>query len=67
MFFYFVVFCIIGFFLGVILKNFKIAMAVVVTITLCWAAVYGPWAVATFIELMLGFTVARVVAKEIKG
>ena len=64
MIFYFVIFCVAGFIIGILLKNFKVAMLVIALISLCWAFVYGPWALATFVELMVGYAVAKVVAKE---
>ena len=67
MFFYFVIFCAIGFVIGVLLKNFKVAMAVIVVIALLWALPFGSWALATFVELMLGYVVAKVVVKEMRG
>lgn len=65
MFFYFIIFFILGIILGIVVKNHKIALGVIGAITLCWAFVYGAWALATFLELMLGFGVARVIQKEI--
>jgi hypothetical protein len=65
MLFYFVIFCIIGSFIGFILKDFKIAMVVIVAISICWAFVFGPWALATFIELMVGYAVGKIIKKEI--
>ena len=62
MLFYFVIFCIIGFAIGILAKGFNIAIAIIVTISLCWGIVFGPWALATFIELILGYAVARFVA-----
>ena len=53
--------------LGVVLKNFKKALAVIVIISLCWAFVFGPWALATFIELMLGYAVVKVIINEISN
>lgn len=66
MLFYFIIFCIIGFVLGVVIKNIKIALGIVAAITLCWTFAYGPWALATFFELILGVAVGRVVMKEVK-
>ena len=67
MLFYAVTFCVIGAVLGVVLKNFKKALAVIVIISLCWAFVFGPWALATFIELMLGYAVVKVIINEISN
>lgn len=64
---YFVLFCGIGLLIGFIIKKINFAIATIVVISVCWAFVYGPWALATFVELMLGFAVARVILKEMKG
>ena len=60
---YFAIFCSTGFFIGIILKNPKIAIAIIVTITFCWALVFGPWALATFLELILGYAAANSVKR----
>ena len=65
MLFYFILFCIIGCVLGFVVKNIKIALGIVVAISLCWAFVYGPWELATFLELMWGLAVARGVMRKI--
>ncbi len=62
---YFVVFCVVGFIVGVVFKDLKLALAAMVVISVCWAFVYGPWALATFIELVLGYAVAKVITREI--
>ena len=67
MLFYFIIFCTIGGIIGVVVKNFKVALGVIGAITLGWAFVYGPWALVTFIELTVGYTVAKTVIKEIKS
>lgn len=56
---YFAIFCTTGFFIGITLKNPKIAIAIIVIITLCWGLVFGPWALATFLELILGYAAAN--------
>lgn len=59
MLFYFVIFCIVGFAIGHMIKDSKIAITIIVVIALLWALIFGPWAVSTFIELILGYIVAR--------
>lgn len=59
MLFYFVIFCIAGFAIGSILKNSKTAIAIIIIISLLWALAFGPWAIATFAELILGYIVSR--------
>ena len=66
MLFYLVTFCTIGFFIGVIIRNSKIAIAIIVVITLCWALVFGPWALATFLELLLGYVGANSIKRAKK-
>lgn len=66
MFFYFIVFCIIGFVIGSMQKNPKNAMGIIVAVTICWALAWGPWAVATFVELMIGYALAKIIIKETK-
>jgi hypothetical protein len=63
-FFYFLLFCVTGFIIGTVLKDVKIAMITIVIITLFWALKYGPWALATLFELLLGFSVAKAAGKE---
>ena len=62
MFLYFILFCIIGFGIGIMQKNSRAAIFIIIGISLFWALIYGPWAFVTFAELMLGYFVA----KEIK-
>ena len=59
MLFYFIIFCIVGFAIGALLKDSKVSIAIIITISLLWALAFGPWALATFVELILGYTVAR--------
>jgi len=62
MFLYFILFCIIGFGIGIMQKNSRAAIFIIIGISLFWALIYGPWAFVTFAELMLGYFVT----KEIK-
>ncbi|SHN70075.1 hypothetical protein [Desulfovibrio litoralis] len=64
MLFYFVIFIVIGFVLGAMQKNVKIASVIIIAISLCWAVVFGPWALAAFVELMIGYALAKYLAKE---
>ena len=65
MLFYFILFCIIGLVIGFVIKNPQIGLAIIVVITVGWAFVYGSWALTAFIELLVGYAVARVILKEI--
>lgn len=58
MLFYLLCFCGLGFALGVIVENRKLALSAIILISLGWAFVYGPWAIATFVELLVGYAVA---------
>ena len=58
MFAYFILFVIIGFIIGVIQKNYKTALTIIIVITLCWALADGVWALATLFELLIGYYAA---------
>lgn len=53
MFFYFVVFVAVGFAIGMFAPE-KVAAILIVGLTIAWAFVFGPWALASFIEMCLG-------------
>jgi hypothetical protein len=62
MFGLFITFVITGGFLGFIFdseEKSKVGLGVILLITLLWAFVAGPWAIATLIELLLGFAIVR--------
>ncbi|MBQ4076996.1 MAG: hypothetical protein IJD65_04905 [Mailhella sp.] len=63
MLFYLLCFCGLGFALGVIVENRKLALSAIILISLGWAFVYGPWAIATFVELLVGYAVAILATK----
>jgi hypothetical protein len=54
-----IVFIIIGFIIGIVIKNNNIAMGAIIIMSILWAFAMGPWAIATFIELLLGYSLAR--------
>ncbi len=54
-----VIFTIIGFIIGVVIKDDNTAMGTIVIMSVLWAFAMGPWAIATFIELLLGYSLAR--------
>lgn len=37
----------------------KIALGSILVISILWAFAMGPWAIATFIELLIGYAVAK--------
>lgn len=48
---YFIMFCIAGGIIGLTIKNSALGLLAIAAITACWAVAFGPWAVATFVEL----------------
>jgi len=54
-----IVFTIIGFIIGIVIKDDNTAMGAIIIMSILWAFAMGPWAIATFIELSLGYSLAR--------
>lgn len=54
-----ILFTIIGFIIGIIIKNDNTAIGAIVIMSILWAFAMGPWAIATFVELLLGYSLAR--------
>jgi len=54
-----VIFTIIGFIIGVVIKDDNTAMGAIIVMSVLWAFAMGPWAIATFVELSLGYSLAR--------
>ena len=54
-----VIFTIIGFIIGVVIKDDNTAMGVIIIMSILWLFAMGPWAIATLIELSLGFAIAK--------
>lgn len=54
-----VIFTIIGFVIGVVVKDDNTAMGAIIVMSILWAFAMGPWAIATFIELLIGYSLAR--------
>ena len=54
-----IVFTIIGFIIGIVTKDDNTAMGAIVVMSILWAFAMGPWAIATFIELLLRYSLAR--------
>lgn len=57
-----IVFTIVGLIMGFVLEE-NIAIISIIVISVLWAFVMGPWAIATLIELSLGYAIA----KKMKG
>lgn len=55
---YFIMFLIVGMILGYLLDDKSAIMAIVI-ISVLWAFIFGPWALATFIELLLGYGLVK--------
>ena len=55
---FFIMFLIVGALIGFILDE-KTAITSIVIISILWLFIYGPWAVATFFELLLGYGLAK--------
>jgi TPR repeat protein len=52
---YIAVFVIVGIVIGLVDKEVKFGLWVIVAISVLWGFVFGPWAIATFIELLVGY------------
>ncbi|WP_417585859.1 hypothetical protein [Nitrincola sp.] len=61
---FFIMFLIVGGILAFVLDNVKTAMTVIVLASIAWAFAFGPWAILTFIELILGFTLVNKLKSE---
>ena len=55
---YIIVFVIIGMIMGYALEE-NTAITGIVVISILWAFVMGPWAIATLIELSIGYALAK--------
>lgn len=66
MLFYFIIFCGIGLILGFLINEPKIVLGIIAVLSICWLFYAGIWAFFTFIELIIGFSIARFIRKELK-
>ncbi len=57
-------FIILGLILRLVLGG-PISFLLIIGVTIGWAFAFGPWAIATFIELMIGFGVIQGLANLI--
>ncbi len=55
MLFYIIAFCIVGFIIGLVVPNQAIATVLIVAISVGWFFVWGPWAIAAFVEQIVGY------------
>ena len=54
-----IIFTIIGFIIAVVIKDDNAAIGAIIIMSILWAFAMGPWAIATLIELLLGYSLAR--------
>jgi predicted Co/Zn/Cd cation transporter (cation efflux family) len=60
MLYYITIFIVIGFLIGMATsENEDNAFQIIIFITLAWAFVFGWWAVASFVELIIGYSIYR--------
>jgi hypothetical protein len=59
-----IVFIVIGFIIGFVQNDDGAALGIIILISILWALVMGPWAIATFIELYIGYSLARATKKK---
>jgi len=55
MLFYAFVFISLGAVFGLFIKNKQNAIIAIVAISIVWGIVWGPWAIAALIELLIGY------------
>jgi len=60
MLFFLFLFVAAGILLGLFITDQKIAFPVTIVISVIWFFVYGPWAVATLIELLISYKICRI-------
>lgn len=56
---FFVIFVVTGVIIGFVIDDVKNAIVVISVLSIAWIFVYGPWAIATFIELILGYSLVK--------
>lgn len=60
-----IVFIVVGLIMGYALQE-KNAIVGIVIISILWAFIMGPWAIATLIELSLGYVLAKKIKESKK-
>ena len=60
---FFIMFFIVGVILGIILEE-KQGIIAIIIISILWMFVYGPWAIATLIDLLLVFFLVKELNKN---
>ncbi len=61
---FFIIFIVIGYILGRLISNNEKAIIVILVISIIWMFVFGFWAIATLIELSLGYLLAKKVHRK---
>jgi hypothetical protein len=56
---YIIIFTIIGFVMGIFVKDDNLSIGLIIIISVLWWFAMGPWAIATFIELILGYSLSK--------
>ncbi|SMP86074.1 hypothetical protein SAMN06313540_10226 [Epsilonproteobacteria bacterium SCGC AD-308-E02] len=59
-----IIFIVLGYIIGLIQRDDSAAVGTIIVISVLWAFVMGPWAIATFIELYIGYSLARATKKK---
>ena len=62
---FFIIFLIVGFIIGVVVEDNSKAIIVILTISIVWIFIYGAWAIATLIELLLGYSLTKKFSKRV--
>ena len=55
---YIILFIVIGFIIGIAVKEKIYAIGLIFIITMSWFLIYGQWAFASLIELLVGYVIA---------
>ena len=61
---FFILFTILGFILAFIIKEDKLIIIRIIVISILWSFAFGPWAIATFFELLIGYKLQRTLAER---
>jgi hypothetical protein len=61
---FFIMFLIVGGVMAIAIDNNSTAMSIIILISIIWAFIFGPWAIITFLELILGFALVNKLKKE---
>lgn len=66
MLFYFIIFTIVGFIIGVAIKKDEIAVGIMIAIAVFWGLGSGLiWGIVSFGEMLIGYAMQRFLVKEL--